>query len=196
MRAVWWRGVDLNALRWLLLAGLVATGIIAMAVARTCASPHPPARRFRRLLIATPSLESNTSAIPSCAGMSRRRSVTHITVIPWGRSMALASELPIPGLPSTGKGIEFISHGLTYAIERKDGRIIHSETRLDDQARPIARVESEVKYSVGSGHRGLSYLIERDGFLMQSPISWYTQEKRAGYFSRQQDPEQPLRTTD
>ena len=176
MRAVWWRGVDLNALRWLLLAGLVATGIIALAVTR------------QRLASSTGTSVSATpyrNAQPGvkyvgdsrCAACHREISDSYHRHS-MGRSMALASELPIPGLPSTGKGIEFISHGLTYAIERKDGRIIHSETRLDDQGRPLARVEAEVKYSVGSGHRGLSYLIERDGFLMQSPISWYTQEKR------------------
>ena len=33
-------------------------------------------------------------------------------------------------------------------------------------------------YEVGSGHRGRSYLIERDGRLFQSPISWYSQQGR------------------
>ena len=36
----------------------------------------------------------------------------------------------------------------------------------------------KVTYEVGSGHRGRSYLIERDGRLFQSPISWYSQQGR------------------
>jgi predicted CXXCH cytochrome family protein len=39
-------------------------------------------------------------------------------------------------------------------------------------------VEAEVKYALGSGTRGVSYLIEREGRLFQSPISWYRQKNR------------------
>ena len=31
---------------------------------------------------------------------------------------------------------------------------------------------------LGSGRQGASYLIDRDGFLFQSPISWYAQQRR------------------
>ena len=35
-----------------------------------------------------------------------------------------------------------------------------------------------MKYALGSGTRGISYLIEHDGRLFQSPISWYGQKKQ------------------
>src|SRR5262249_2499656 len=33
--------------------------------------------------------------------------------------------------------------------------------------------EAEIAFAVGSGRRGRSYLIEHDGYLFQSPITWY-----------------------
>ncbi|MFO0890992.1 MAG: multiheme c-type cytochrome [Isosphaeraceae bacterium] len=95
-----------------------------------------------------------------------------------GRSMAPAAEAPGPGMEAPNGRVEFQARGLVHAVERRGDRIVHSETKRDAQGRTLARVEADVSYVVGSGRRGLSYLIERDGFLMQSPISWYSQEHR------------------
>jgi hypothetical protein len=65
-----------------------------------------------------------------------------------------------------------------YSVEHRGGRLIHRETRIDDGGDLLAQVEAEVKYAVGSGERGISYLIERDGRLFQSPITWYSQKNR------------------
>ena len=65
-----------------------------------------------------------------------------------------------------------------FTIDRHGGREVHRETRLDETGRVLAEVEREVKYALGSGTRGISYLIEHDGRLFQSPISWYGQRKK------------------
>ncbi len=65
-----------------------------------------------------------------------------------------------------------------YTVERRDGREIHKESRLDSGGQPIAQVEAVVKYAVGSGTRGFSYLIEHDQRLFQSSITWYSQKDR------------------
>ena len=88
-----------------------------------------------------------------------------------------------PTRPRRGTGGDraattFEAQGLRYAVERHDGRLIHSEERRDAQGRVVARVEAEIRYVLGSGARGLSYLIERDGYLFQSPIGWYAQQRR------------------
>ena len=46
------------------------------------------------------------------------------------------------------------------------------------RAASIAQNEAEVQFAVGSGRQGIAYLIERDGFLFQSPITWYPRERR------------------
>lgn len=72
----------------------------------------------------------------------------------------------------------FDAAGLHYRIEAKDGGIWHVESKRDAQGNDAAMQAEQVKYVVGSGTRGRSYLIERDRFLFQSPISWYAEENR------------------
>ncbi|MFO0890990.1 MAG: multiheme c-type cytochrome [Isosphaeraceae bacterium] len=97
---------------------------------------------------------------------------------PMGRSMALGAESPVPGLEDRDGRVGFESHGLSYTVERRDGRVVHAELKKDAQGAVLARNEWEVAYAIGSGRRGRSYLVERDGFLAQSPMSWYTQQMR------------------
>ncbi len=118
---------------------------------------------------------------------------------PMGRSLA-----PIATAPSVGAnqsdGLTTFMAGLSqFTIERRGGREFHSESRRDQQGRIVAQVEAEVKYAVGSGSRGISYLVEHDGRLFQSPISWYSQknewdlspgyERRNQRFERQIEPQ-------
>src|SRR5262249_46486789 len=37
-----------------------------------------------------------------------------------------------------------------------------------------------LKYVVGSGRHSLTYLVEADGFLVESPVTWYTSKKQWG----------------
>jgi hypothetical protein len=97
---------------------------------------------------------------------------------PMGRSLA-----PIDSAPSVGGGqsdgtttVEAGSSRLT--VERRGGREVHREARTDEKGRVLAQVEAVVKYALGSGTRGVTYLVERDGRLFESPISWYSQKGR------------------
>jgi predicted CXXCH cytochrome family protein len=65
-----------------------------------------------------------------------------------------------------------------YTIEHRDGRTYHKATRRGADGTVFAEIEAEVKFALGSGTRGIAYLIERDGFLFQSPIAWFAQEAR------------------
>lgn len=97
---------------------------------------------------------------------------------PMGRSMVPvggAAEGPPIDAPS---GLPFEFKGVSYDIERRDGRTYHRAVRRDSGGQVLSRVEDEVRYALGSGTRGTSYLIERDGFLFQSPIAWFAQKKR------------------
>lgn len=72
----------------------------------------------------------------------------------------------------------FEAGGSRYTIEHRGGREIHREARLDHRGKVLAEVEAEVAYALGSGSRGISYLVEHDGRLYQSPISWFSQKAR------------------
>jgi hypothetical protein len=43
---------------------------------------------------------------------------------------------------------------------------------------PAVRGKRELLYYIGSGRRGLSYLFAQDGFLFESPVNWYSNERR------------------
>ncbi len=93
---------------------------------------------------------------------------------PMARSLAPIAEATTEG--NTSSVPLFTAQGLEYSIENRDGRVLHIETRRDSSGGIVARNEAEVRYVLGSGSQGTGYLIDRDGFLFQSPISWYVQK--------------------
>jgi predicted CXXCH cytochrome family protein len=97
---------------------------------------------------------------------------------PMGRSLSpVATAGPKAGDDERGQPL-FTAGGLEYSIERRDGRLFHQETRSDSAGRLVARNEAEVEFVIGSGSQGVGYLIEREGYLFQSPISWYVERRR------------------
>ncbi len=76
--------------------------------------------------------------------------------------------------------VEFEFGGLVYSVERAGSRVVHREARRDRSGRVVAGIEADVRYAIGSGRQGVSYLFERDGFLFQSPITWYAKGERFG----------------
>ena len=98
---------------------------------------------------------------------------------------------PPPGLP-------FETEGVQYTIERRDQRVFHKATRRDAAGSVLAEIEAEVRFALGSGKRGTNFLIERDGFLFQSPIAWFAEKARWGISPGYGDPPPPpaLRAND
>ncbi len=91
---------------------------------------------------------------------------------PMGRSMTTATvEAP------EADGVVFEAGDTIYSILRRGGRVFHQETRRDEAGGVARTDEAEVRYVLGSGTRGRSFLVERDGVLSQSPIAWYAQQK-------------------
>lgn len=67
--------------------------------------------------------------------------------------------------------------GRSYRVLRKDGQIRHQEFIRTSLGEEITLSDFDVKYLMGSGRHTRSYVIETDGFLVESPITWY--ESRA-----------------
>jgi predicted CXXCH cytochrome family protein len=67
---------------------------------------------------------------------------------------------------------------LHFTVERREGRVFQKATRRDAAGSVLAQTEAEVRFALGSGTRGTVFLIERDGFLFQSPIAWFAQKAR------------------
>jgi predicted CXXCH cytochrome family protein len=95
---------------------------------------------------------------------------------PMGRSLApIAAAAPVERHDEASRN-PFDALGFRYRVERRGGQVFHRETALDPQGRAVAELEAEVQYAIGSGTHGRGYLINRDGCLFQSPITWYPQK--------------------
>lgn len=124
--------------------------------------PVPVARRLPDDLVADDA--SCAACHPAIASSYAQHSM--------GRSLAPIADAAGPEGPASA--VAFEAGGLTYSIERRGADVVHAAARGDQ-----TRAEALVRYALGSGVRGVSYLVERgDGFLTQSPISWYAQEGR------------------
>jgi hypothetical protein len=73
-------------------------------------------------------------------------------------------------------GNPFEAAGYQFEVERRAERVFHKERRRDAQGRLLTELDVEVQFVIGSGKHGRSYLVNRAGYLYQSPISWFTQK--------------------
>ena len=69
---------------------------------------------------------------------------------------------------------------LEYEIEVAGDMILHHERVLDDEGSILVRQTEPIAFALGSGARGRSYLLEREGELFMSPLSWYTRDRKWG----------------
>lgn len=70
----------------------------------------------------------------------------------------------------------FEALGRRFQVEIRGEQSWHRQ-ELSGNTSQARRPENEVHYSIGSGTRGYSYLTNHEGFLFQSPISWYAQKQ-------------------
>src|SRR4030095_4369892 len=66
-----------------------------------------------------------------------------------------------------------VPSGRRYEILRRDGQMVHRELLVNAAGKRIVINEHPVSYVIGSGQHAPGHLIEIDGFLVQSPLTWY-----------------------
>ncbi|MGH7174139.1 MAG: tetratricopeptide repeat protein [Gemmataceae bacterium] len=94
-----------------------------------------------------------------------------------GRSLAPVRHLAANQRYDAAVHNPFETEGFRYQILRQEDRVFHQETVADAQGRVVAEQRVEIDFVIGSGSRAYSYLFQRDGFLFQSPITWYAQKE-------------------
>jgi len=95
---------------------------------------------------------------------------------PMGRSLLAVSQAELPPIGSLENN-PFEALGSRFVIERDHDTLSHHRIRLSPDGRPAVQMDSDVRFVIGSGTRGYSYLTVRDGYLFETPISWYSQKK-------------------
>jgi hypothetical protein len=167
--------------RALLLLGLTAItagsvwGTYAWYQGRPSLPPAPPPpARLPKLLNTRPGVGYVGSA--RCAECHAAEAATYAEH-PMGRSVSPADKW----LPAQHQAVpSFEASGLHYAIERRDGKVFHREFVASATGPPPIEDRAEIAFAVGSGRQGQSFLVNRDGRLFQSPISWFVGRKAWG----------------
>jgi hypothetical protein len=72
----------------------------------------------------------------------------------------------------------FDKFGNAYQVERHDSHIVHTVHKTAAHNKLLFELKGEPTFVMGSGSHGRSYIVNFDGFLFQSPISWYSQQGR------------------
>lgn len=100
----------------------------------------------------------------------------HYAQHPMGRSAAETTPQQLREVAGAG-GVRLERDGLIYRVFERDNQVWHSVERHDAEGKAVAVAEFHARFEIGSGTRGKTYLVERDGRLFQSPISWYSNER-------------------
>lgn len=95
---------------------------------------------------------------------------------PMGQSLAPIAQATAIENYAPGLNNPFTALGFRYQVTRQGERVIHGESFIDALSLEVVRYDSEVNYALGSGQKGRSYLIDRQGYLFLSPITWYPQK--------------------
>lgn len=87
---------------------------------------------------------------------------------------------PDPAAEPPDASFHHAPSGRSYRVYRRDGRLRHEEVLRTADGTEIARTDLPLRYLVGSGHFTRSYLVEVDGFLHESPVTWYASRQQWG----------------
>jgi hypothetical protein len=155
-------------------AGLIGAGIWLNSRDADPASPAGPEFPVPPLS-PTPFLNTSPDAAyigsAACAGCHK---TNHLSYLHTAHSRALA-DLDPKAEPSDAV-FRHEPSKRDYRVYRKGTEFRHEEVVRTADGKEIARSDYPIRYLIGSGAFCRSYLVEVDGFLHQSPLTWYTQK--------------------
>lgn len=98
-----------------------------------------------------------------------------------GQSLA---RLDLENEPPDGT-VEHPASGRTYIVHRRDNEMRHQEllaasTNAATTSDSTILADHSIGWVIGSGRHSRSYLLEIDGFLVESPVTWYSKRQAWG----------------
>ena len=135
-------------------------------------APLPPYSETRYLNAGPDAVHIGSAACASC------HPTNHKSYLLTAHSRALA-DVDLATEPPDG-AFDHAPSGRSYRVYRKDGALRHEEVLRTETGREISRIDLPVRYLVGSGHFSRTYLVEVEGFLQESPITWYASKQKWG----------------
>jgi len=92
-----------------------------------------------------------------------------------GDAQSLQSLLPAPAKVYDKDSNQY------FEVMRKDGRLFQSQYSLDADGKEIFRKDWRIDYVVGAGANGFGFLIQRDHYLFEAPLSYYIKTQSWGF---------------
>jgi hypothetical protein len=94
-----------------------------------------------------------------------------------GRSMAPGNDPSLADLPAPATVFDRDLNQY-FEVLRKDGQLYQSQYALDAAGKEVFRQTWKMEYSVGAGENGIGFIVQRDRFLFEAPLSYYSQAHR------------------
>lgn len=163
---------------WLLVVGIGAGSILIVWLHRV-GGPHSPPEDLFPLPGYSESRFLNTGSDAHYIGTvacAACHPANHRSFLLTAHSRSLA-EVDPAAEPPDGSFDHPLS-GRSYRVYRRDCQLRHEELLRTAEGQEVTRVDVPVRYRIGSGHFTRTYLVELDGFLHESPITWYASRKQ------------------
>ena len=85
-----------------------------------------------------------------------------------GDDPSLLDRLPVPFTVFDSDAGEY------FEVLREEGAIYQSQYAVDRDGKEIFRQTWKLPFVVGSGENGFGFLLEREGYLFEAPLTYYT----------------------
>jgi predicted CXXCH cytochrome family protein len=165
------RGAELRH-RWppfyLSVATLVVLGVVSLFRGLEWPSADGTSLETAPIRSSSSSPEATYVGIAACAACHAEQADSYAQT---AHSLALA-DIDVSREPPDATFYHEVS-GRTYTVYRQGSELRHREAVVDDDGDEIAASDYSVRYLIGSGRHTRSYLVEIDGFLCESPLTWY-----------------------
>ncbi|HYT91458.1 MAG TPA: hypothetical protein VEL76_22280, partial [Gemmataceae bacterium] len=177
--------VPRNRNRWLAAGLVVALGLAAAWWFWPRSDPPPAVSAPLPPLTTSPFLNTRPGVAyvgdQGCAGCHLDQSKTY-RQHPMGRSLFHAADAPPLEQYDAKAGNPFQAGRFHFQVIRQGPKLIHREWCQDAKGNVVAELQTDIAYAIGSGSQARTFLLQRDGFLFESPITWFT-EKSAWHLS-------------
>ena len=112
----------------------------------------------------------------ACAGCHERQAISY-GQHPMGRSLLPVAQVADSLGYDAAANNPFDALGTQFLVVRQGSGVVHRETGRDGQGKVVYQSDTQVDYVLGSGLHGYSFLSDRNGYLFESPVSWYSQKQ-------------------